>query len=152
MGFHADPQSKAQHDPLLLRQLQPDDLLKFGLIPEFIGRLPVLATLDPLDQDALVKILTEPKNSLIRQYAKFFALDGVTLEVEPGALQEIACEAIRRKTGARALRAIIESVMLEVMYEVPSASEIKKVIVPEGIINEKTRPVLMTEEELKQAS
>ncbi len=149
MGFRADPTSKKEQDSNILAKLSPEDLLKFGLIPEFIGRLPVITTLDPLDEAALVRILTEPKNALLKQYARFFELDGVELEVKEEALEEIAREAIKRKTGARALRAIIESVMLEVMYEVPSTDNIKKVLVPEGIVDKSARPLLMTEDMLK---
>jgi ATP-dependent Clp protease ATP-binding subunit ClpX len=152
MGFRADPQSKAERHKGLLRKVLPEDLLKFGLIPEFIGRLPVITTLDELDEDALVRILTEPKNALLKQYAKFFDLDGVELEFQPGALHEIAQEALKRKTGARALRAIIEQIMLEVMYEVPSNDSIKKVVVPEGVIANHVPPILLTADQLKQAS
>jgi len=151
MGFRSDPASKSQADPLILRKLLPEDLLKFGLIPEFIGRLPVVTALDPLDEDALVRILTEPKNSLIKQYAKFFEMDGVTLEFEQGALDEIAKEAIKRKTGARALRAIIEGIMMEVMYEVPSTEGVKKVLVPNGVIAEGVKPEIVTEDTIKKA-
>lgn len=152
MGFRADPQSKADKTKDLLRKVLPEDLLQFGLIPEFIGRLPVITTLDQLDEETLVRILTEPKNSLLRQYGKFFELDGVELEVEAGALVEIAHEALKRKTGARALRAIIENIMLEVMYEVPSTEGVRRVLVPAGIYSEGKKPILMTEEQVKQAS
>ncbi len=152
MGFRADPASKAERKKDVLRAVNPEDLLKFGLIPEFIGRLPVITTLDELDEEALVQILTGPKNAILKQYAKFFELDGVQLEVHPGALQEIAQEAMRRKTGARALRSIIEHVMLEVMYEVPSDDKIKKVVVPEGVVTGQTKPMLLTEEMIRQAS
>jgi ATP-dependent Clp protease ATP-binding subunit ClpX len=152
MGFRANPQSKEERPKDLLRHLLPEDLLKFGLIPEFIGRLPVLATLDPLDEDALVKILTEPKNAVLKQYAKFFELDGVDLQFEEGALTEIAQEAIKRKTGARALRAIIEQLMMDVMYEVPSNVDVKRVVVPAGVIGGDRHPLLLTEEQIKQAS
>ncbi|HRF59083.1 MAG TPA: ATP-dependent Clp protease ATP-binding subunit ClpX [Fimbriimonadaceae bacterium] len=152
MGFRSEPQSKKERNKEILRKVLPEDLLKFGLIPEFIGRLPVIATLDQLDEEALVRILTEPRNAILKQYAKFFQLDGVELEVEPGALTEIAQEALRRKTGARALRGIIEHVMLEVMYEVPSNEDIKKVIVLEGVLTEEKPPVLLTKDQLKQAS
>ncbi len=153
MGFRSDPQSKVERQKDVLRKVLPEDLLKYGLIPEFIGRLPVIATLDSLDEEALVRILTEPKNALLKQYAKFFELDGVELEVEPGALGEIAREALKRKTGARALRGIIEHLMLEVMYEVPSSEDIKKVLVLEGVIDRDERPVLLTQEDvLKRAS
>jgi ATP-dependent Clp protease ATP-binding subunit ClpX len=152
MGFRAEPQSKAERKKDILSATLPDDLLAFGLIPEFIGRLPVITTLDQLDEESLVRILTEPRNALLKQYAKFFELDGVALEVQPGALVEIAREALKRRTGARALRGIIEKVMLEVMYEVPSSEDIKKVLIPEGVISEGRPPILMTEEMLRQAS
>ncbi|HZH97725.1 MAG TPA: ATP-dependent Clp protease ATP-binding subunit ClpX [Fimbriimonadaceae bacterium] len=152
MGFRANPESKAERPTNLLRGLLPEDLLKFGLIPEFIGRLPVLATLDPLDEETLVKILCEPRNALLKQYAKFFEMDGVELIVEPAALQEIAREALKRKTGARALRAIIEQLMLDVMYEVPSNLDVKRVVLPVGAVSEGKHPILMTEDMIRQAS
>lgn len=152
MGFRADPMSKKERQKDLLAQVLPEDLLQYGLIPEFIGRLPVIATLEQLDEDTLVRILTEPRNSLLKQYGKFFELDGVELEVQPGALTEIAQEALKRKTGARALRGIIEQLMLEVMYEVPSNDDIKRVVVCEGIVNEGKKPLLLSEEEIKRAS
>ncbi|MCW5938476.1 MAG: ATP-dependent Clp protease ATP-binding subunit ClpX [Fimbriimonadaceae bacterium] len=152
MGFRADPQSKSDRTKDILRAVNPEDLLKFGLIPEFIGRLPVITTLDELDEEALIKILTEPKNAIIKQYSKFFELDGVELVLEPGALHEIAQESLRRKTGARALRSIIEQTMLEVMYEVPSNDQIKRVVVPAGVLSQNRRPLLLTAEEIKQAS
>ncbi len=152
MGFRANPETKAEQSINVLHSMLPEDLLKFGLIPEFIGRLPVIATLDPLDEDSLVRILCEPKNAILKQYAKFFEMDGVELIVEPGAMIEIAREAIKRKTGARALRAIIEQLMLDVMYEVPSNLEVKRVILPAGAVTEGKHPILMTEEMIKQAS
>lgn len=152
MGFNANPQSKAEFDTNIIRKLMPDDLLKYGLIPEFIGRLPVLATLDLLDEEALISILSEPKNAILKQYAKFFELDDVELIVEPGALHEIAREAMKRKTGARALRAIIEQIMMDVMYEVPTAEGVRRVLVPEGVIERGLDPILMTEEEIRRAS
>lgn len=152
MGFRSDPQSKIEAPKDLLRNVLPEDLLKFGLIPEFIGRLPVIATLDSLDEEALVRILSEPRNAILKQYTKFFELDGVELVVENGALGEVAREALKRKTGARALRAIIESVMMDVMYEVPSAEDVKRVILPNGIIDEGKLPILMNEEDLRKAS
>lgn len=152
MGFRANPQSKAEQDTNVVRQLLPDDLLKFGLIPEFIGRLPVIATLDQLDEEALVQILTEPKNAVLKQYAKFFELDDVELIVEPGALKEIAREAMKRKTGARALRSIIEQIMMEVMYEVPTAEGIRRVLVREGVIDKGIEPILMTDDQIRLAS
>ncbi len=151
MGFRANPESKQDRDASVLRNVMPEDLLKFGLIPEFIGRLPVIATLDPLDEEALIRILQEPRNAIIKQYQKFFNLDGVELIFESGAMVEVAREALKRKTGARALRAIIEQVMLDVMYEVPSNLDVKRVIVPEGVIDESIHPVLMTEEQIRKA-
>ena len=152
MGFRANPETKAEQQVNILHHMMPEDLLKFGLIPEFIGRLPVIATLEPLDEDSLVRILCEPKNAILKQYAKFFEMDGVELIVEPGAMIEIAREAIKRKTGARALRAIIEQLMLDVMYEVPSNLEVKRVILPVGAVTEGKHPILMTEEMIRQAS
>ncbi len=151
MGFRSEPTSKAKQDPHILRKLLPEDLLKFGLIPEFVGRLPVVTALDPLDEETLVRILTEPRNSLLKQYAKFFEMDGVALEFEGGALEEIAREALKRKTGARALRAIIESVMLEVMYEVPSTEGVTKVLVKNGIIDHGLKPELVIDGVVKKA-
>jgi ATP-dependent Clp protease ATP-binding subunit ClpX len=152
MGLASSPMSKKERDPNVLRGLVPEDLMHFGLIPEFIGRLPVITTLDRLDEEALVRILSEPRNALIKQYAKLFEFDSVELEIEPAALYEIAGEAIKRKTGARALRAIFEQIMLEVMYEVPSAEGIKKVLIPAGVITEGNKPQLLGEGEIKRAS
>lgn len=129
-----------------LKQVLPEDLLKFGLIPEFIGRLPVISTLEPLDEEALIKILTLPKNALVKQYQKLLQLDEVELEFEEGALAAIAKEAIRRKTGARGLRSIIESVMLDVMFELPSRSDVKKCVITEAVIKEKMPPILSSAE------
>jgi len=148
MGFRAAPEAKADREVNILRGILPEDLLKFGLIPEFIGRLPVIATLDPLVEETLVQILSQPKNALLKQYQRFFEMDGVELVVEDGALTEIAREALKRKTGARALRAIIESVMMDVMYEVPSNDEVKRVVLPEGIIDHKRPPILLTEQDV----
>ena len=152
MGFRANPETKSERRNDVLRNVMPEDLLKFGLIPEFIGRLPVIATLDPLDEESLMMILSQPKNAILKQYAKFFELDGVELVFEHGAMEEVAKEALKRKTGARALRAIIEQVMLDVMYEVPSSLDVKRVVVPKGIISEGIPPILMTEEMIREAS
>jgi len=152
MGFRANPDSGPDRKRNVLREILPEDLLKFGLIPEFIGRLPVIATLDTLDEDTLVRILCEPRNAIIKQYARFFEMDGVDLVVEPAALGEMAREALKRKTGARALRAILEQVMLDVMYEVPSTEDVKRVILPCGVIEASNPPILMTEEEIRRAS
>lgn len=152
MGFRSNPESKVETPVDILQGLLPEDLQKFGLIPEFIGRLPVIATLDSLDELALMNILSEPKNAILKQYKRFFEMDGVELVIEPGAMREVAREALKRKTGARALRAIIENVMMDVMYEVPSSEDIKKVILPEGIIEFGKHPILLSEEDVKKAS
>lgn len=152
MGLGASPTSKKEKTKDILRHVMPEDLLHYGLIPEFIGRLPVCTTLDQLDEAAMMQILTEPKNSLVKQYTRLFQLDDVELEIEPEALKEIAAEALRRKTGARALRSIFEQIMLEVMYEVPSSEGIRKVLVPDGVISKKIKPTLLTEAEIKKAS
>ena len=130
MGFGADIKSREEKKiGEILNMILPQDLLRYGLIPEFVGRVPIIVSLDALDKDSLVKILTEPKNALVRQYKKLFELDGVDLEFMPDALQAIAEEAMQRNTGARGLRAIIEDVMLDVMYEVPSRIDITKVLI-----------------------
>jgi len=153
MGFRSDSKSRRNHNiGEVLAQVMPEDLLKYGLIPEFVGRLPVVATLDALDQDALVKILTQPKNALVKQYQKFFDYDGVDLVFTDDALQAIASDAMKRGMGARALRAIIEEVMLNIMYEIPSCKEVKKCIVTEETILNKKEPTLVTLSEVKQAS
>ncbi len=153
MGFRSDVKSRKNYNVgETLAQVMPEDLLKYGLIPEFIGRLPVVATLDALDQEALVKILTQPKNALVKQYQKFFDYDGVDLVFTEDALRAIAGDAMKRGMGARALRAIIEEVMLNIMYEIPSCKEVKKCIVTEDTILQKKEPTLVTLSEVKQAS
>jgi len=145
IGFGADV--KGKQDLTLgevLSQIMPQDLLKFGMIPEFVGRVPVIATLDALDEQALVDILTKPKNALVKQYHKFFELDGVDLEFREDALREIAQQAIKRKQGARGLRAIIEDVMLNVMYEVPSRSDVTRCVVTREVISKREDPLLIT--------
>ncbi|WP_332647088.1 ATP-dependent protease ATP-binding subunit ClpX [Lysinibacillus sp. 54212] len=142
IGFGSNA-SKQEEQGSLLAQLIPEDLLKFGLIPEFIGRLPVLASLEQLNVDALVQILTEPKNALAKQYQKMLELDNVELEFEEQALVEIAKLAIERKTGARGLRSIIESTMLDVMFELPSREDIVKCIITAETITEKAEPKLL---------
>jgi len=136
----------------IFKHVLPDDLLKFGLIPEFIGRLPVVATLEPLDEEALVKILVEPKNALVKQYAKFFEMDGVELLFSEGALKQIAHEAMARNTGARALRTIIEEVMLNIMYEIPSTTNVKQCLIEEETVRDRIDPKLVTTDEVRQAS
>ncbi len=138
MGFGADVMSKESKDlGEVFKQIMPQDLLKFGLIPEFVGRIPVIVTLENLDETALVKILSEPKNALVKQYQKLLEIDDVNLEFDEESLIAIAKEAIKRKTGARGLRAIIEDVMKEIMYEVPSREEIEKVIIHESTLTTK---------------
>jgi ATP-dependent Clp protease ATP-binding subunit ClpX len=145
LGFRAAVQSRADRRMGdMLEHILPEDLLKYGLIPEFIGRLPVVTTLRPLDHDALVQILTKPKNALVKQYAKFFEYDGVDLQFTDGALQAIAGEAIKRATGARALRTIIEEVMRDIMYEVPSQSDVKQVIITEQIVQKISAPTVLS--------
>ncbi|WP_252231735.1 ATP-dependent Clp protease ATP-binding subunit ClpX [Clostridium sp. ZBS15] len=141
MGFGAEIQGKHEKDiGKLLKEIMPGDLLKFGLIPEFVGRLPILVTLESLDKDALINILTKPKNALVKQYKKLFELDDVELEFNNEALTSIAEEAIDRKTGARGLRAIIEEMMTEIMYEIPSDEQITKVTITEECIKDKENP------------
>jgi ATP-dependent Clp protease ATP-binding subunit ClpX len=143
IGFGADIKRKEEQDiPRILNQVQPEDLLKFGLIPEFIGRLPVVVTLHPLDEEALVKILTEPKNALVKQYQKLLELDHVKLVFEDAALQAIARQAIERNTGARGLRAIIEKIMQHVMYEVPGMKNVSQCTVTEDVVIHHKEPVL----------
>ncbi len=163
LGFGAKaPLTKAEkeaEESKMLKKLQPEDLLKFGLIPEFIGRIPVYAVLDALDEKALKMILTEPKNAIIKQYQCLLDMDGVDLEFEPEAIDEIAKEAIKRKTGARALRSIVEELMLDIMYDVPTDSDIKNfVVTKEMVLNRNKKADLLelpkheeeqTEEELK---
>lgn len=145
MGFGAEVKSRQEQQlGEILRQLVPADLLKFGLIPEFVGRVPVVATLDNLDEDALVRVLTEPKNALTKQYQRMFDLDGVTLEFKEEALRAIAKEAIIRNTGARGLRSILEKSMLEVMYDIPSRTDVKKCVVTEESISNHEPPLLIT--------
>lgn len=145
MGFGADIKSNEKKDVgEILKSILPEDLLKYGLIPEMAGRLPVIVTLHSLDEEALVQILTEPKNSLTKQYQALFAMDGVDLEFEPGALQAIAKEAIDRKTGARGLRALLENTMLDVMYEIPSRDDVKKCIINKKCIEKHEPPKLVT--------
>ena len=147
MGFGAEIKTKEEQKiDSLLKKVLPEDLMKFGLIPEFAGRLPVVVTLDSLDVEALIRILKEPKNALIKQYEHFLAMDNVELVFDEGALKAIAEEAMKRSAGARGLRAIIESIMRDVMYEVPSRADVKKCIVTEAVIKEHKPPTLVLEE------
>ena len=150
MGFGAEIQSKHEKDVgSLFKEIMPADLLKFGLIPEFVGRLPILVTLESLDEKALIEILTKPKNALVKQYRRLFELDDVKLEFNEESLTAIDKEAISRETGARGLRAIIEEMMTEVMYEIPSDDTITKVIITKEAITEKEPPIIERLEEGK---
>ena len=143
IGFGADiPTAQERTDTDILAQVQPEDLVRFGLIPEFIGRLPIIATVEELDEDALIKVLTEPKSSLVKQYTKLFALDGVGLEFTDDSLQAIAVKALARKTGARGLRAIMEELLVPIMYEIPARSDVKKVTITREAVEGEAAPVL----------
>jgi ATP-dependent Clp protease ATP-binding subunit ClpX len=134
-----------------LREVQPEDLIKFGLIPELLGRLPVITTLDELSAESLVRILTEPKNALLKQYKKLFEIEGVNLRLTESALAAIADEALKRKSGARGLRAILESCMLDIMYEIPSKEDVKECVIGEEVVLKKEAPILLYEPSKKQA-
>lgn len=142
IGFNATSEQKDLKPGEYTSMVLPEDLLKFGLIPEFVGRLPVISTLEPLDENTLVRILSEPKNALVKQYQKMLELDNVTLEFKQDALEAIAREAIKRNTGARGLRAIIEGIMLDVMYEVPSRDDITTCVINEQVVKDKIAPEL----------
>src|SRR6476620_4526614 len=145
IGFGAKVKSSERKTDIgkILSEVEPEDLIKFGLIPEFVGRLPVVATLEELDEPALVKILTEPKNAISKQFRKLFEMEGVELEIRPDALNAIARKALKRKTGARGLRTIVESVLLDTMYELPSLENVSKVVVDESVIEHKSEPYLI---------
>ncbi|HWI42693.1 MAG TPA: ATP-dependent Clp protease ATP-binding subunit ClpX [Nocardioides sp.] len=153
LGFTGAVRGKAEREAdELLAQVRPEDLTKFGLIPEFIGRLPLIASVSPLDQDALVQILTEPRNALVKQYRKLFELDGVELEFTEEAISSIADKALERGTGARGLRAIIEEVLLHVMYDVPSRGDVEKVVVTKETVEDEVPPTLVLRETKKKKS
>jgi len=145
IGFGAEVKSKADKKAIgqVLLDAEPEDLIKFGLIPELIGRLPVVATLQELEEPALIQILTEPKNALIKQYQKLFSMEDVELEIRPGALSAIAKKALERKTGARGLRSILEHALLDTMYELPGMENVEKVVIDENMINGDTQPLLI---------
>ncbi|MBI5740022.1 MAG: ATP-dependent Clp protease ATP-binding subunit ClpX [Nitrospirae bacterium] len=152
VGFGAEPKTIAgKKTDNILKHIQPQDLIKYGLIPEFVGRLPVVATLEELSEDALIRILTEPKNAIIKQYQRLLSFDNVKLKFTDTALRAIAREALRRKTGARGLRAILEDVMLDVMYEVPSLSDVRECLITEEVITRKEKPILIYEEKAESA-
>ena len=145
IGFGAKVKSSERKQEVgkILAEVEPEDLIKFGLIPEFVGRLPVVATLEELDEPALIKILTEPKNAITKQFKKLFEMESVELEFRPDALSAIAKKALKRKTGARGLRTIVESVLLDTMYELPSQENVSKVVVDESVIEHKSEPYLI---------
>jgi len=147
MGFGADVTVKKESDNAILHRVKPADLTKFGLIPEFVGRFPVIVTFDELDEDMLVNILWQPKNSLIKQYQKLFELENVKLRVNPEAMLAIVREAIKRKTGARGLRAIIEEVMLDIMYEIPSLENVRECVITEEVVLKREKPMLVYEKQ-----
>ena len=151
LGFGAELQSKDNRNiGQVLKDIRPEDLTKFGLIPEFVGRLPIVVTLDQLDENALVQILTEPKNALCKQYEKLLDMDGIQLEFEPDALREIAKQAISRKSGARGLRAIIENVMLDTMFELPSRADVEKCVIDVDAVDGKSKPKLILTEKKRK--
>jgi ATP-dependent Clp protease ATP-binding subunit ClpX len=151
IGFGAEINRQEEEIGKILSQIMPVDLLKYGLIPEFVGRVPVIVTLEALDEESLVRILTEPKNAQAKQYQKLFEIDGVALEFKDEALHAVAKEAVRRKTGARGLRAILEDIMLNVMYEIPSRKEITKCVITKDVIEKKEEPILVTEDRKKKS-
>ena len=153
IGFSGEVISKDSSKDIskLLRQVQPEDLIKFGLIPEFVGRLPVIANLDELDEEALVNILTEPKNALVKQYHKLFAMENVELEFTDGFLRAVAKSTMKRKSGARGLRSIMENVLIDIMYDLPSIDDLEKVIVSEDAIEKNAGPLLIYKEIQQEA-
>jgi ATP-dependent Clp protease ATP-binding subunit ClpX len=152
MGFGASVKSKAERSLTeVFKEVEPEDLIKFGLIPELVGRMPVVATLAELSEDAMVQILTEPKNALVKQYAKLIAMEGAELEIRPEALRAIAKRALDRKTGARGLRSILEQSLIDTMYELPNAINVEKVVVDAATIEENQAPLLVYREAAKKA-
>ncbi len=153
IGFGATVRSKEENKDIteVLRDVEPEDLVRYGLIPEFVGRLPVVATLEELNEDALVQILTEPKNALTKQYQKLFEMEGVELEFRDSALHAVAAKALARKTGARGLRSILEHTLLDTMYDLPGSKDVSKVVVDENTINGDSKPLLIYSEPSKAA-
>ena len=154
IGFNAEVTSKSRDKNLgkTLRDVEPEDLIKFGLIPEFVGRLPVVATLEELDETALVKVLKEPKNSILKQFIKLFEMEDVDLEFKPEALKMVASLSIKRKTGARGLRTILEKSLLDIMYKLPKMESVKKVVVNKNVIAKQAEPLIVYEKENKPAT
>ena len=152
MGFNADIQKRVDRKlGEVLREAETEDLLRFGMIPEFVGRLPVVATLDELDEDALIEILTKPKNALVKQYQKLFELEDVRLRLTDGALRAVSRQALKRKSGARGLRAILENVMLELMYDIPSRDDVEECVISEEVIEQGAKPLLVFKREAESA-
>src|SRR5205085_6635235 len=152
IGSSAKVRSKKQRSLTdMFREVEPEDLIKFGLIPELVGRMPVVATLAELSEDALVQILTEPKNALVKQYAKLLSMEGVDLEIRPNALRAIARKALARKTGARGLRSILEQSLIDTMVELPNTANVDKVVADESTIEESKAPLLVYREAAKKA-
>ncbi len=143
LGFGADVHSAAEKEENIYRKVIPQDLVKYGIVPELIGRLPIITTLDEMDEDSLVRILTEPKNALLRQYAKLFRYDHIEMEIEEGALKAIARRAIEQKTGARGLRSILEDILMQTMFDAPSDKNVRKVVVTEDCVENGTAPTLV---------
>lgn len=154
MGFGAEVKSKEDQKAVgeVLRNVEPEDLIKFGLIPEFVGRLPAIATLESLDEEALMQIMVEPKNALTKQFQKLFSMEGVELEFRDSALRMISKKALERKTGARGLRSIMESSLLDVMFDLPTMSNVSKVVVDEGVIKGENPPIMIYSDSPKRAS
>jgi len=152
MGFNADIQKRVDRKlGEVLREAETEDLLRFGMIPEFVGRLPVVATLDELDEDALIEILTKPKNALVKQYQKLFELEDVRLRLTDGALRAVSRQALKRKSGARGLRAILENVMLELMYDIPSRGDVEECVISDEVIEQGAKPLLVFKREAESA-
>ena len=143
LGFGAQVRSKKEKTDNIFRKVIPQDLVKFGLVPELVGRLPIITTLDEMDEDSLVRILTEPKNALLKQYARLFKYDDIELEIEPDALKEVAAKAIAQKTGARGLRAILEGVLMQTMFDAPSQKNVRKVLVTAASVRGEAAPILL---------
>ncbi|QAT42118.1 ATP-dependent Clp protease ATP-binding subunit ClpX [Aminipila luticellarii] len=150
IGFNSEINDNEVEVKEILKKIQPEDLMKYGLIPEFIGRLPVIVTLEDLSKDALVRIITEPKNALLKQYKKLFSMDDVELEIEQDAIERVAEKAIERKTGARGLRSILERIMTDIMYEIPSRGDVRKCIITKGTIDNDIMPTLVLVDSSKE--
>ncbi len=147
IGFNSEIKEKADNTKEIIGEIQPEDLIKYGLIPEFIGRLPVIVSLQKLSKEALIKIITEPKNALLKQYQKLFKIDGVDLEMEQEAIELISDKALERKTGARGLRSIMENIMKDIMYEIPSRTDVEKCIITKNTVEKNEQPTLVLADE-----